>query len=390
MLKYFKVITISVLFFILPVTALANNDQADVYLFWAEGCPHCAVEKEFLAELVKQDAYKNKVEIHLYEVSEQGSLQALKMFAEKLDFSISSVPITVIDNWYVIGFNEASIASDIQSHIDAVLTLEGSRLPVSPNVGELPELETNKIDLPVIGTIDLKVWSLPAITIIMGLLDGFNPCAMWALLFLISLLLGMNDRKRMWILGSAFIVISSLVYFVFMAAWLNLIIFLGFIIWVRLLIGLVALFGGGVNLRKFWQNRKGGCEIGESEKRKETFAKLKNIVRQKQLWLALIGIAALAFTINLIELICSAGLPAVYTQLLVMNDLNIVQYYSYILMYIFFFMLDDLLIFFIAMITLRVTGISTKYSRWSSLIGGILMVIIGLLLIFKHEWLMFG
>ena len=107
-------------------------------------------------------------------------------------------------------------------------------------------------------------------------------------------------------------------------------------------------------------------------------------------YLALVGIVVLAFAVNLVELICSAGLPAVYTQVLFLSNLARWQYYFYILFYIFIFMLDDLLIFFIAMTTLRLTGLTTKYSRWSHLIGGILMLIIGLLLIFKPEWLMFG
>ena len=117
---------------------------------------------------------------------------------------------------------------------------------------------------------------------------------------------------------------------------------------------------------------------------------MKLIVQQNSLWLALGGIIVLAFAVNLVELICSAGLPAVYTQVLALNDLATWQYYAYILLYVFFFMLDDLLIFFIAMITLKMTGITTKYSKVSRLIGGLAMLAIGLLLIFKPEWLMFG
>jgi hypothetical protein len=53
-------------------------------------------------------------------------------------------------------------------------------------------------------------------------------------------------------------------------------------------------------------------------------------------------------------------------------------------------MLDDLIIFFIAMLTLEMTGITTKYSKISRLIGGLIMLAIGLMLIFKPSWLMFG
>jgi len=194
----------------------------------------------------------------------------------------------------------------------------------------------------------------------------------------------------MWILGTAFIVASSAVYFFFMAAWLNLILFIGFLVWVRIAIGLVALFGGGYNLKEFFTNPQSGCKVTGSEKRRKVFEKIRSITHEKSFYLALGGIIILAFAVNLVELICSAGIPAIYTQVLALSHLAKWQYYLYILLYIFFFMIDDLFVFFVAMITLQTTGITTKYTHWSHLIGGILMMIIGLLLIFKPAWLMFG
>ncbi|HOX41125.1 MAG TPA: hypothetical protein PK263_02945, partial [bacterium] len=197
-------------------------------------------------------------------------------------------------------------------------------------------------------------------------------------------------RKRMWLLGSAFIIASSAVYFVFMSAWLNLLLFIGLIAAVRVIIGLVALGGGMYSLRDFWTNKEGGCKVTGNEKRRAVFEKLKTIVYERSFGFALIGIVLLAFAVNLVELICSAGLPAVFTQVLTMSNLPTWQYYLYILLYIFFFMLDDLIIFFVAMFTLQLTGITTKYSRISRLVGGIVMTAIGLILIFKPSWLMFG
>jgi len=116
---------------------------------------------------------------------------------------------------------------------------------------------------------------------------------------------------------------------------------------------------------------------------------MKAVIQQSSLLLGVGGIIVLAFAVNLVELICSAGLPAVYTQILALNEMSSLQYYLYILVYIFFFMLDDLFIFFVAMITLEMTGITTKYSRASRLVGGLIMLAIGLMLIFKPGWLMF-
>ena len=106
--------------------------------------------------------------------------------------------------------------------------------------------------------------------------------------------------------------------------------------------------------------------------------------------IALVGIVLLAAAVNLVELVCSAGLPAVYTQVLILSGLPAWQYYVYLLLYIIFFMLDDLFVFFIAMSTLKMAFISAKYTRYSNAIGGILMLIIGILLIFRPDWLFFG
>ena len=194
----------------------------------------------------------------------------------------------------------------------------------------------------------------------------------------------------MWILGIAFIVSSAFVYFMFLSAWLNLFLFLGFIVWVRIIIALVALGVGGYNIRDYWVNRKGGCNVMGDEKRQKVFEKIRAVTQRRQLFLALGGIILLAFAVNLVELICSAGLPAIYTQILSLSKLPVWQYYIYLVFYILFFMLDDLIVFFTAMITLRAIGVQSKYSRISRLVGGFLMLGIGTLLLFKPELLMFG
>jgi hypothetical protein len=156
------------------------------------------------------------------------------------------------------------------------------------------------------------------------------------------------------------------------------------------LIGAIAIGGGSYNLKEYFTNKEGTCKVTNNQKRRAVFEKLKKITQHQSFYWALGGIILLAFAVNLVELICSAGLPAVYTQILTLSELATWQYYLYLLLYILFFMIDDLFVFFVAMKTLQVTGITTKYSRWSHLIGGILMIVIGLLLIFKHQWLMFG
>ena len=152
----------------------------------------------------------------------------------------------------------------------------------------------------------------------------------------------------------------------------------------------MALAAGYYNLKEYFLNQPGVCKVTSSERRQRVFQKLKDITQQQKFWLALGGIITLAFVVNLVELICSASLPVVYLQVLTLNQLPAWHYYLYILLYIFIFMLDDLIVYIAAMTTLQVTGLTGKYSRLSHLLGGLAMLAIGLLVIFKPEWLMFG
>lgn len=379
----------------------ASTSSLTAYFFYGQGCPHCAKENTYLESLVEK--YPN-LKIEKFEIYyNPDNISLLQKVADRLGTNSGGVPFLVIGDKYFIGYGEGITPKEVEAQVvkcssgcpDLVASIKilpnNAPAQTPSSTPQLNQEEKEKIiNLPFVGEVNAAAFSLPVLTLVMGLLDGFNPCAMWTLLFLISLLLGLESRKRMWILGIAFIVASASVYFIFMMAWLNLILFLGFVVWVRLLIGFLALGGGGYSLKEFFLNRDSGCKVANDNKRQKVFLRLRAVVGQNSFWLALLGIIALALMVNLVELLCSAGLPAVYTQVLALNELVGWQYYLYILLYIFFFMLDDLLVFFVAMMTLEMTGLTTKYARYSRLIGGLLMVLIGLLLIFKPEWLMFG
>jgi len=395
-------------FLLLFFPSLANASANSIDFFWANGCPHCAHEKEFLDQL---QAKYPQLEINSYDVT--ANQENVKLFQQKgkeLSADISGVPFTVIGSKYVIGFGTAqTTGKEIESLILQELKLTPKQLETpqtaspaaatnqNPDAKASPPQQEDKtiqselgsIHIPLIGELDVKQVSLPVLTFLIALIDGFNPCAMWTLLFLISLLLGMKDRKRMWILGTAFIVSSAFVYFLFLSAWLNLFLFLGLVVWVRVVIALVALTAGTLYLKEYIEN-KTGCKVMGNTKRQKVFEKLRTITSKRNFLVALGGIILLAFAVNLVELICSAGLPAIYTKVLSMYQLPTWQYYLYLIFYIIVFMLDDLFIFITAMITLQAVGIQSKYSRASHLVGGILMLLIGLLLLFRPDILMFG
>lgn len=394
-------------FFILGTNILYAFSPLNAYFFWQEGCPHCAKEEKFFESI--KGKYPQLV-INDYEVGKnRENALLLQKVGQGLGVNVTGVPFLIIGDKEFVGFDDLNSAKEIESRIsecvkascpDSVASIIGmdsrseKKEEIKESVGG--EIVTNvkkegkKVAVPFFGEIDILSVSLPVLTVMIGILDGFNPCAMWTLLFLITLLLGMEDKRRMWALGLAFIVTSATVYFIFMIGWLNLIVFLGITSWLKIIIGLVALVAGGYSLKEYLENKKGGCKIEKSEKQKAVFDKLKKITKKENFWLALAGIVLLAFAVNLVELMCSAGFPAMYTQVLAMSNLPSWQYYVYIGFYIFFFMLDDMIVFFTAMTTLELTGATTKFDRISKLVGGILMLILGLLLIFKPEWLMLG
>lgn len=393
-LKKYFVIGILCLF---PVFVQAK--EVNLYLFHGDGCPHCAKEREYLEQL--KDKYPS-LQVHLYEVwYKEENQELLKKVKSALNSDSNYVPFTVIGEHYMVGFNEntkttieKNIATCLEEGCEDIVkeVVEGKTISKKePSVKKSEEKKEDTMkDIPILGKVDVKKVSLPIIATVMGLVDGFNPCAMWVLLFLISMLIGTKNRKKMWILGLTFLFSSAIVYLLFMVAWLNIAVKMNTIIWLRTVIALIALVGAGFNLKSYYKSIKNdiGCEVVDSKKRKNIIEKIKKFTLEKSLVFALIGVITLAVSVNFIELSCSAGLPLLFTQILSLSNLNTFYYMLYIFIYIAFFLIDDIIIFIIAMVTLKVTGISNKYSKYSHLIGGLIMLLIGILMLIKPEWLM--
>ncbi len=381
--------------------------SVDIYLFHSEGCPHCRNEIAYLEETYSLDPY---VKLNFYEVSK--NRENAKLFGEVGNFmnvEVGFVPFTVIGSDYHVGFDEVKTPEFINTKIEEVKTRNDinkltteffanqhkqtektGQQKVAVDYEKISEILPKTIAIPIIGNVSTSGLSLFMLTIVIAFVDGFNPCAMWVLLFLISLLLGMPDRKRMWIIGLTFLTASAVVNLLFMTAWLNFFMLIGYITWVRTIIGIVAILAAIYSFRSYITNKNGGCEVVDTKKRKATFEKLKQITLSKSLVLALVGVSMLAFAVNLVEAICSAGLPAIYTQILALNNLTTLQNLFYMLLYQLIFMLDDIIIFAVAMLTLQAVGIQSKYSQYARLIGGIIMLAIGLALIFAPQLLLFG
>lgn len=392
-MKKFKFLILTILL-LLPIS-ISAKEKVNLYLFHSETCMHCQAEIEYLNKL--KEEYDN-LKIHLYEVdSHKDNAEKMIKVKEKLKIDSPNVPFTVIGNYYYIGFSDG-IGDGIKELVEKYSNEQEINM-VKPILEdkEVPNVKMLNGEIKTIKFLGKEInpatLSLPVLSIILGTIDGFNPCAMWVLIFLISMLFNMKNKKKMWCLGITFLVTSAVVYLFFMFAWLGITTtLLTQVSWFKILIGLVALTGAFINLRSFYNSiKKGtGCEVVSDKKRKRIFEKIKKITTEKSFILALLGVMILAISVNVIELACSAGIPVLFTNVLALNNLTNLQISLYILIYIFFFLIDDIIVFAVAMLTLNIKAISTRYTKYSHLIGGIIMLIIGLLMIFKPSWLMFN
>lgn len=351
-----------------------EENKINIYLFYSYTCPHCHDEIEYFKEL--EEKYKDKINIYKYEVMKnKDNLTMMNASKDLFEVTSTGVPFTVIGKEYILGFSE-STKDEFTYIIDNYL---------SKNKNNNEKVEKK---IPILGNIDVKKTSLTLVGIILGFIDGFNPCAMWILLLLINMTLGMKEKKKMITIGLTFILTSGVIYFLSMLG-IGVILDLTLINVVRDIIAIVALILGIYNLYTYVKTRKDtGCHVVDKKKRKGIIKKINEIMSKKSTLLAIIGTIVLASSVNLIELACSLGFPTIYLELLSLNNVQGLSKIIYLLLYILFYLIDDLVVFLIAVFTLKSKGISTRYNKFVNLIGGILMILMGILLIFKPEWIM--
>ena len=390
MKKILKLLIVIALLFSFSVSA---KEKVTLYFFHGDGCPHCVEEQTDLIEELKKDETINVVEIEVWHDNENKELleKVINAYGTR-----SGVPYNVIGDTTIIGYSEANgekIKRAINYYKEHDYTDEiqkiknGEKVKINDQFSKEEEKtdEEQTIDVPIIGKVNLKNISVMSAAVLIGLVDGFNPCAMWILLFLITTLISLKDRKRLILLGSIFLLTSGFVYFLIMFSWLNIVVSVSTSLVFRFLIAIFAIVAGIYNLYNFYKGLKSddGCEVIDKKKRKDIFKKIKKFTHEKSLLLAILGIMLLAVSVNIVELLCSAGLPLVFSELLLLNNITGVKAIGYDLVYIIFFLLDDFIVFIIALKTLDVVGVSTKFNKYSHLIGGIIMILIGAYLLIQ-------
>jgi len=373
--KRYLIISLIILGIVIGFTSQGTpttDEGFEVHFFHIPGCSHCEKQEPFNEKLA--NTYPAIQIIEHDATTPAGSALLSEKLAELGIKDEPDFPITIFENQVFGGWeSEETTGRAIEEALQQCLAGD-----CPPPTGEEPG---HKIVLPIIGEITLADYSLPALAVILGLVDGFNPCAMWVLVYLISLIATLRDRKRIWLIVGSFVLASGVLYFLFMTAWLNAFLFIGYVKPVTVVIGLVALGGGILQIREVIET-KGAivCEVTDEESRKKTMTRIQRIVSSPITLGTIVGIVALAFLVNSIEFVCSAAIPAIFTHVLSLASLSTLQYYGYILLYVLFFMLDDLIIFSTAAFALT-SSLGDRYTKYSRPVGAAILIILGVLLL---------
>lgn len=351
-----------------------GSGDLEVNFFYHPQCPHCNEQKPFNQELI--DKYP-EIKFVYHDVSKNVHTGHYMDFAEEHDIPAEklAVPGTFFGNYHFIGFDtKETTGVEIEEALQKFIAGE--------DASEAKDIIETKLNLPIIGEVDAMDYSLPVLAILLGLVDGFNPCAMWVLVYLISLIMSIKDRRKIWLLVGSFVLASGILYYLFMTLWLNVFLIIGYLRPLTIIVGLAAL-GIGIDNLKTYITTKGAleCEIGDVNSKKKTMSRMERIVHSPLTLATVFGIIGLAFVVNSIEFACSSAIPLIFTQVLALSNLSTLQHYLYILLYDLFFMLDDLIIFGLAAFAVNTT-IGDKYAKYCKLIGGLILILLGVFLVF--------
>ncbi|MFO7625326.1 MAG: hypothetical protein R6V73_13340 [Anaerolineales bacterium] len=387
-----------------------------VYFFWGDGCPHCATQKPFLDEL---SGRYPQVEVRSYEVwYVQGNRQIFFDMTAKLGFEPSGVPVTIIGDQYWTGFHE-SIKADIEAAVVGCIQngcpdlgvgiIPGLQpAPVSPVVPAEPAEPLQTLEpvdpgapveeepaatpgeevlvLPLIGAVNLGAHSLGFSTALIAFVDGFNPCSLWVLSILLALVIHSGSRKKILIVGLTFLVVTASVYGLFIAGLFKVFTFVGFLGWIRAVVAVIALGFAAINIKDyFWF--KEGVSLTVSDKHKpKIYQDIRGLMAPGKSALALIGATVvMALGIALVELPCTAGFPVLWTNLLAAQQVDTLTFALLLGLYMLIYLLDELVVFGTAVVTLKASKLEEKHGRVLKLVGGLVMLALAVVLLVNPE-----
>ncbi|MDD5304107.1 MAG: NrdH-redoxin [Elusimicrobia bacterium] len=355
--------------FVAAPTARADESPAVLEEFFRPGCPHCAKAESWLAEL---EARRPSLRVLRHDITRDPAAAArLARLCRRAGHPGALVPSFLVGERLVVGFRDGATTGRLLEDLLA-------------GAGASAEGE---VDVPVFGRVSAARSGLLVFTLAVGLADGFNPCAMWVLLFLLSLLAHVHSRARMIAVSATFLVVSAGVYYLFMTAWLGAFLALGESRALQASLGVLALAAALIHLKDALAPGRGpSLSIPESAK-PGIYARVREVVTARNLPAALAAACVLAAGVNLVEMLCTAGLPAVYTSVLASHHLDFWRRQAYLLLYIAAYMFDDALMTAAAVATMSVARLQESGGRILQLISGAVLAALGLALMFRPDLL---
>ncbi len=357
------------------LTAIAET-AVDLHVFWSLRCPHCL---KALPELRQMAAEHPWLHLHDYEITQSPTnLQRFQDMALAHGETALAVPTLFYCGHMEVGWPDAAV-----QQAELLARLEACR----QGTAAIPPTVETPLNLPLLGEIRLADLSLPVLTILLAGLDAFNPCAFFVLLFLLSLLTHQHQRSRMLLIGGIFVLCSGVLYFAFMAAWLNVFLVVGNLAWITAAAGALALLIGALNLKDYFAFPHGPSLSISAERRADLFQRGRRLVQSGHLPTMLATTLLLAGVANFYELLCTAGFPMVFTRLLTLREQDVAQHYAYLLLYNLIYILPLLLIVLAFVRTLGSRKLSEREGRLLKLLSGLMMFGLGLLLVIAPEQL---
>lgn len=343
--------------------------------FWGVGCPHCEDAKLFLEQL-KQRRPQLRVEAIEVRNDPEGRQRFIDTM-RRLGAAATGVPTFVVGERYLVGFTRGASEAQVTQLVDGT----GERSSAAAGAA------SDAVQTKWFGRLSASELGLPLFTLALGLLDGFNPCAMWVLIFLLAMLAGQRDRTRMALTAGTFVVASGLIYFIFMAAWLSVFLVVGMLRTAQVVLGGVALGMGALNLKDFFAFGRGPSLSIPKGAKPGIYARVRRVLQEHTLGESMLGVAVLAVLVNFVELLCTAGLPAIYTSILARHELSMGGRLAYIGLYNVAYIADDSVMVTLAVVTLSRRRLAENAGRWLKLVSALVMLVLGSLLLFRPEWL---
>lgn len=372
----------ALLFLISLIFSLAQAEANPVHItyFWGDGCPFCAAQDLFFEELEAQ--YPNVI-IERYEVWYHPENRPLfERMAASYGVRASGVPMTFIGEKVWSGFNdiyrEEMLAAVERYSFEGVVQSEGARQTAEQSFA---------LSLPLLSSINLQLQPIVLSTVLIAFVDGFNPCSLWVLTLLLGLVIHSGSRVKVMQVGLTFLLVTALIYGLFMTGLLSVLSYVGYLWWIQILIALFALTFALVNIKDyFWYKR--GLSFTISDKHKPgLYRQMRGLLQQDSSLKRIGATAVMATGISLIELPCTAGFPVLWSSLLAGSDLAVGGFALLLGLYLLVYLLDELLIFGVAATTLRIGRFQERHGRFLKLLGGIIMLHLALVLFFRPEWM---